>query len=192
MDVLKLAFTAFWIWKKIGRILFHVFSFFMPSFYKIDPRVINIIDQNKGKMSHQPGTQDEVITVSLLDGFRCIHVKVKPFPSVRPSVRPHSAKSAKNKGNLIKYGSILVVNIKCTLYGGFVSPFFCLSVCQLVGPSIGSFIGPSTGWMHRCLPVRLVIEIMTYDLTSLYRLTLYVSKFPLWCDIALEPARAPG
>ena len=30
------------------------------------------------------------------------------------------------------------------------------SVSQSVGPSIGHFVSPSAGWMHRCLPVRLV------------------------------------
>ena len=94
---------------------------------------------------------------------------------------------------MIKKGLIHVKYIKYALYRGFVSAFFCLSVCQLVhpfvlwlvlllvlpldmhclgalsvrsfvclsvgssiGPLVGSPAGPSTGWMHHCLPVRLV------------------------------------
>ena len=48
-----------------------------------------------------------------------------------------------------------------TLFRGFVSAFFGLSVCQSVGPSIGPLVGfpagPSIGRMHRCLPVRLFL-----------------------------------
>ena len=47
-----------------------------------------------------------------------------------------------------------------TLYRGFVSTFFGLCINQLVGPSIGTLVGslagPSPGWMHCCLSIRLV------------------------------------
>ncbi len=68
---------------------------------------------------------------------------------------------------MIKKGLIHVLYIK---YALSVRSFVCLSVClsvylsvsQSVGPSIdtlvGSPAGPSIGWMHRCLPVRLVFH----------------------------------
>ena len=53
-------------------------------------------------------------------------------------------------------------NIHC-IGASSVRSFVRPSVSQSVGPSISPFVDPSTGWMHRCLPVRLVrinIEIL--------------------------------
>ena len=45
-----------------------------------------------------------------------------------------------------------------------VPSFVRLSVGQPDSSSIGPFVGPSAGWMHRCLPVRLVKN--TFDFVN--------------------------
>ena len=62
------------------------------------------------------------------------------------------------KGLLVAFASDGRIYNKNALYRGFVSAFFCPSVHQSVDLSIGPFVGPSAGWMHRCLPVRLVFK----------------------------------
>ena len=60
-----------------------------------------------------------------------------------------------------------------------VRSFVRLSVSQSVGPTIGPFFGPSIGWMHRCLPVRLVINNILRVHLSCQRLLENIADFQM-------------
>ena len=57
-------------------------------------------------------------------------------------------------------------------------PSVSQSVSPSIGPLVGSPGGPSIGWMHRCLPVRLVI----FDSVS----TLFLKKKRIHCFIVWQ------
>ena len=63
----------------------------------------------------------------------------------------------------------------------FVHP----SVSQSIGPSIGPFVVSSAGYMHRCLPVRLVFETSASKpaCLELYYLDIFNCHCPLYLTI---------
>ena len=98
----------------------------------------------------------------------CPSVRRSVRPSVRPSVRRSVGHKVLFSLEMRKYDQKMVNACHIHCLGVLsVHSFVCLCVSQSVGPSIGPLVGspagPSLGWMHRCLPVRLVLSIFTHN-----------------------------